>query len=116
MNYQAIGPNPSVVEPGTVLTVVNRCGGGGGGVRAASTIAACASHATGSYSQPYYNSGLGRYADLGGGALWRDGGCAHACQQPVQQRHPAGTGAADSGRRRGSPNRPSLRPAAAPSE
>ena len=29
MNYQAIGPDPSVVEPGTVLTVVNRCGGGG---------------------------------------------------------------------------------------
>jgi len=57
MNYQAIGPNPSVVEPGTVLTVVNRCGGGGGtgGVydRGPRT------HATGSYSQPYYTVAWG---------------------------------------------------------
>jgi len=25
MNWQAIGPNPNTVEPGTVLTVINRC-------------------------------------------------------------------------------------------
>lgn len=60
MNYQAIGPNPSVVEPGTVLTVVNRCGGGGGGGGTGGVYdRGPRTHATGSYSQPYYTVAWG---------------------------------------------------------
>lgn len=59
MNYQAIGPNPSVVEPGTVLTVVNRCGGGGGGGTGGVYDRGPRTHATGSYSQPYYTVAWG---------------------------------------------------------
>lgn len=58
MNYQVIGPDPSILVAGTVLTVVDHCGGsssGGTGVydRGPST------HATGSYSQPYYTVAWG---------------------------------------------------------
>ena len=61
MNYQAIGPDPSVVEPGTVLTVVNRCGGGGGGGGSTGGVydRGPSTHATGSYSQPYYTVAWG---------------------------------------------------------
>lgn len=58
MNYEAIGPNPSVVEPGTVLTVVDRCSSGGSGAggiydRGPTT------HATGVYNAPYYTVAWG---------------------------------------------------------
>lgn len=61
MNYQAIGPDPSVVEPGTVLTVVNRCGGGSGGGGSTGGVydRGPRTHATGSYSQPYYTVAWG---------------------------------------------------------
>lgn len=61
MNYQAIGPDPSVVEPGTVLTVVNRCGSGSGGGGSTGGVydRGPRTHATGTYSQPYYTVAWG---------------------------------------------------------
>lgn len=56
MNRAAIGSNPSIVTPGTVLTVPNNCGSGSGsGVydRGPRT------HATGTYSAPYYTVAWG---------------------------------------------------------
>lgn len=53
MNWQTIGPNPNIVEPGTVLTMINRCGGpvpqpGGVYDRGPRT------YATGAYQGGYY--------------------------------------------------------------
>lgn len=56
MNRAAIGPNPSVITAGTVLTVPNNCGGGGSsGVfdRGPRT------HATGTFRAPYYTVAWG---------------------------------------------------------
>ena len=60
MNYQAIGPDPSILVAGTVLTVVDRCGGsGGGGSTGGVYDRGPRTHATGSYSQPYYTVAWG---------------------------------------------------------
>ena len=60
MNYQAIGPDPSILVAGTVLTVVDRCGGsGGGGSTGGVYDRGPSTHATGSYSQPYYTVAWG---------------------------------------------------------
>ena len=60
MNYQAIGPDPSILVAGTVLTVVDRCGSsGGGGSTGGVYDRGPSTHATGSYSQPYYTVAWG---------------------------------------------------------
>ncbi len=58
MNQAAIGPDPSVIEPGTVLTVVNRCSSGGGSAGGVYDRGP-SQHATGTYSAPYYTVAWG---------------------------------------------------------
>ncbi len=59
MNQAAIGPNPSRLNPGTVLTVPNRCGSPGGGQPGGVYDRGPRNHATGAYQAPYYRVAWG---------------------------------------------------------
>jgi LysM repeat protein len=60
INQATIGPNPSNVQPGMVLTVPNHCGGGGGGGGTGGVVdSGPRVHATGTFRAPHYTVAWG---------------------------------------------------------
>ncbi len=59
INASVIGSNPNVIEPGTVLTIPNRCGGSSGGSTTGVYDRGPRTHATGTVNGSYYTVAWG---------------------------------------------------------